>query len=597
MNKIIFTIALLGLIGCVSMTREPASVGKNGFTFDLYGVNAVPQADFKFQLLNLGRLPGAIEFTTHYISDANSETEVTAWQEQLNRIYKDNKEGFHFEKDKVIVDVDGDDIKTSLGVLQAIDRTESSAQIRLKKKLEVIDALNEKFKDSEDIRIDVLFLPFEVLGYTSQYVIPLNDSNMKLDPRSTSVWAPRQSVNMWMGPGTIDFEKISQEKCTYKGAKKGFGVNPGFKINCMGEKLKVKFGAEIHSGPVNSRLYHRLGYNVPAIHYVPELKINYDRRIMAEINSRKRKTLRIRVAGKPVVERDTLRIYDGFEIIKAAHLRDGRTLSRSELKAALVKSCPQIPCDFSDSNVDLAFEKQIDYLTMNPSSVTEPIGDEIGPWNFSNLDHPQRPDIRALMLVGAWTGNFDLRKDNTSLVYVKKSGEVKHFISDPGSGLGAASNFRKTEGRVNDFTWSATMETRVQDSENQTPAVVMNNYKAFGTNAAFQNMNSQDAQWMLRQIVSVSESEISEALAAGGLSSAEFLLAREKLISIRQKMIEHFGMKSELGSRMRSVNTRLNFDPDRQVVDVQLHDGRVIRLENRGVRLVNGALVFPQGSN
>lgn len=141
------------------------------------------------------------------------------------------------------------------------------------------------------------------------------------------------------------------------------------------------------------------------------------------------------------------------------------------------------------------------------------------------------------------------------------------------------------------------METRVQDSENQTPAVVMNNFKAFGNNAAFQNMNAMDAQWMLRQIVSVSESEISEALAAAGLSSAEFLLAREKLISIRQKMIEHFGMKAELGSRMRPVNTRLNFDPDRQVVDVQLHDGRVVRLENRGVRLVNGALVFPQGSN
>jgi hypothetical protein len=85
-------------------------------------------------------------------------------------------------------------------------------------------------------------------------------------------------------------------------------------------------------------------------------------------------------------------------------------------------------------------------------------------------------------------------------------------------------------------------------------------------------------------------------LAASGFSAAEFLLAREKMISIRQKMIEHFGLKQELASRMRPVNTKLNFDPARQVVDVQLHDGRVVRLENRGVRLVNGVLVFPSSA-
>jgi UDP-N-acetylmuramoyl-tripeptide--D-alanyl-D-alanine ligase len=50
---------------------------------------------------------------------------------------------------------------------------------------------------------------------------------------------------------------------------------------------------------------------------------------------------------------------------------------------------------------------------------------------------------------------------------------------------------------------------------------------------------------MVEQIASISEDELSEALVTSGLNAAEYLLAKEKLVSIRQNLIESFELKEK----------------------------------------------------
>lgn len=590
MKKYISFLAIGVLIGCASFTREPAAVLEK-IRFELFGANPLPQGDFEFELLKLGALPGKIEFDKYAFSDSLSEQAVANWQKQFEQVLNRHYEGFHFEKDKVIVDVEVEDMELLRDVLRAIEQNEPNASLRLRKKIEAIDAFGEHFKDSMDVRIDILTVPFSLLGRIADRNIPVQKAE-PLNLKESSFWQPRASTDMWNGPGRFNFGNLNSEICTYKEPKTGFGVHAGFKVQCAGEKLKVKFGNEVYSGPFNSRIYHRLGYNVPAIHYVPALKVTYDRRIFTEINSRKMKYFRIRVAGLPLYDWGRLKKYDMFQFLQSANLKNGMQIDAETLKHKLLKTCTETACEHTGDNFNSGFENEIAYLTFRPSTVTEKIGEEIGPWNYSSLDHPQRTEVKSLLLLGAWTGNYDLRKDNTRLVLDKKTGEMKHYISDPGSGLGSPSGLFKSGSAISDMHWKATIESRV-GTEEQTPVVGVSKYQELEANEAFRQTSFQDAQWMVKQIATVSEAEVSEALAASGLSAAEFLLAREKLLSIRQKMIEHFQLKSEFSGQMRKINRKLNFDPAKDHVDVRRQDGTVVRLENRGMGLINGSLRFP----
>jgi ATP-dependent protease Clp ATPase subunit len=65
---------------------------------------------------------------------------------------------------------------------------------------------------------------------------------------------------------------------------------------------------------------------------------------------------------------------------------------------------------------------------------------------------------------------------------------------------------------------------------------------------------------------------------------------KEKLVSIQQDYIQAFGLQNEFKSRLRVINKQLNFDKDS--LTVKLSNGRVYNLEGRGVKLVNGSLVY-----
>lgn len=139
--------------------------------------------------------------------------------------------------------------------------------------------------------------------------------------------------------------------------------------------------------------------------------------------------------------------------------------------------------------------------------------------------------------------------------------------------------------------WTVSAETRTMEGDTEVPSVYVA-FRSLEDPVVFRNLSYAEGQWIARQIASISEDEISEALAASGLSAAELLLAREKLVSIQQNYIQTFGLKKEFSQRLRKINKHLNFDPTHDQVIVHLHNGNQFRLETRNVGLKNGGLVY-----
>jgi hypothetical protein len=502
------------------------------------------------------------------------------------------KEGvsLSFKTYKVLVDYE--DMKNLRNVLQGIDSTEPDAVLNQKKKLEAIAAFNELFKSPLEQNLQILTVPLALLSRVSTPAIKVTDGT-RVRVTASSFWEPRSAdqVNMWTGPGTVDFMALPNTECTYRGPKTGYGVHPGFKITCEGKKLKWKFGREDYSGPFNSRLYHRLGFNVPAIHHVKSLKIKYDLRIFSEINSHRQAFIEVKLLTKAVGKIPVSgNAGDPIEFVEKAVLKDGTEMPGPAFKQKLLKACTPGQCPYQAENVDSDFEKQVDFLVLKRGSVTEDMGHDIGPWTYAGLDHARRTEIKALFFLGAWTGNFDLRKDNNKLVWVKETGELKHFISDPGAGFGNQANPFFGGAPFKNMKWTLASETDQREGEETIPTVQVD-FRTLMSHPLFREISYQEAQWIVRQMAGVSENEISQALAASGLSAAEFLLAREKLISVQQDFIEKFGLREEFTHQFRPIRRNISFDPAVDQVSVTMPNGSVISLESRGIALKNGQIV------
>ncbi len=82
---------------------------------------------------------------------------------------------------------------------------------------------------------------------------------------------------------------------------------------------------------------------------------------------------------------------------------------------------------------------------------------------------------------------------------------------------------------------------------------------------------------MIDQIAAVSENQLSMALAASGLSAVDFLLAREMLISVRQNIVENFGLKEKYSSLFRPINKKPNFMSNSDHLQILLSNGKTFQ--------------------
>ena len=410
------------------------------------------------------------------------------------------------------------------------------------------------------------------------------------DPRPSSFWSAPGDVaskDLYAGFGRTALP-THDAICEYVKPKTGWGAHPGFEVSCGGEKLEFKLGDEIYGGPFNTRIFDALGYHTFTIDRMPALKLEYDRRVLTEYNSRRRLLMRARVLTIPVAKHVVTKIEDPFDRIVAAVTTDGRRLTSPELKggllrdATVVKGRPRPETVAANYNAD--FERTIAYLVWQPGTVAyEPDSiHTIGAWDYDQLDHAERREVRGVFVLSAWLDQYNMRWEKTRLAYTKdgEGWQLRHLFSDVGSGLSDAHvMLRSTNSDIEGMRWTVT--------ESAGGKVKFSGFAPNVINDAFARTNAEDARWMLRRLAALSESQILQALLATSMSAAEVRLALEKLLSKRQKMVADFGLSSELPEiARRRIDTSLEFDPAKP------DDLRAVTLSRPG-----GAVIVPEGGD
>ncbi len=469
--------------------------------------------------------------------------------------------------------------------------------------LELVHAVQNSFRYPVEKHHQLFpeILPELLLQIRRHVTVPVSPARQStLEPDASSFWHPTGPIaqrELFIGFRRDSLPRYDRDDCEYVGPKTGWGAHPGFDVQCGELKFRFNLGDERYGGPFNSRLFDALGYNVAPIDAVPSLRLRYDRLALSQYNSRRLLTMQAKLLFLPLTTRTITDIESPFDRIAYAILRDGTRVGGHQLGIQLLRDTTVIDGqrrpEAVDSNYNIAFERTIETLVWQPGTAEADDDDlnAIGAWDYDQLDHAARREVRSLFVLGAWLDQFNLRWENTRLAYRKDDSDwtLVHLMSDVGSGLGLARDLAHTRNSdIDAMLWEVT--ERKQDG-----SVRFSGYASSMENRAFSQVTADDAQWMLRRIGSFTDQQILAALVATGMSAAEVRLALEKLLSKRQRMIEDFRMGSEFPALMARVTDRmLDFDPRvagaLDAVTVHTRSGSIVPLTGQwGVR--SGRLV------
>ncbi len=358
------------------------------------------------------------------------------------------------------------------------------------------------------------------------------------DPLPNSFWSRPINIageDLSAGFGRASLPNFGSKVCQYYVPKESSGMNPGYEVQCDGSSVKLKFG-EQSSEPFATRIFWALGYHSDPTDYSPGIKVAYDRRIFTEFNSRKAVRTKFTVLWLvPVYSMNLQGWHDPFDYVASAVLRDGTRWSGRELKHHLLDG----------TNFVAEVEKKIDYIVTTPANVQikEAHVKSIGPWDYAQLDHADRREVRAAGLLAAWIGFYDTRFDNTKLRLVgpKKNPHLEHYFSDLGAGLGRTSGLMAWHGeKVNEFP------IRFTAPSNGRLRIV--GYTPVVPTKAFADMTLDDARWMARLIGQLTPEQITQALRASGYDDDTIRLYTAKLLTRRNYMMSDLGLASELAT-------------------------------------------------
>ncbi len=443
-------------------------------------------------------------------------------------------------------------------------------------------AIQNKYISPRQTEIEALMIPIYVLRYTYNSRIDKEFKGVEdsaQNPVNSLLWTNNDLNLGHENLFSYRYKKPEVSVCDYEKAKSGWGVHPGFHIQCGSESFKLKFGNEVNSGPFNSRIYSLLGYESPQINFIDGLKVKYNQKMFTEFNSRKNTEYTVTLLNQKIGSYDRKMQFNLMDQIKEIVLIDGRHLNASEFS-------PDI-------------EKNIEYIVFKPATLTTKTDDlEIGPWKLDELDFSDKREFRGLLILSAWLGNFDIRMDNNRLIRKqdqKQTSDLRLSLIDVGAGLGDSSSvLTRTSSDINGMTWTVTKTYKDQTGESETKdRLQMMGYLALEPNKTFDKVQLNDAQWMLRKMCLISPVQITQALVASGLSSAAVQLAKGKLLNRRNQMIEDFEMKNELQSSCYvDVNKKINYDPKIDgLVEILNSESEKIQAPDLNQILQNGKLV------
>jgi len=478
--------------------------------------------------------------------------------------------------------------------------------------LEAVAALNNDQRSPLPRHLDTAQMPWVLasklyapVGHgdkpaTNLQLGPDNDLS-RLEPLPSTFWQRPANIaeqDLYRGFGRTNLLVLGDKLCAYAGPKESYGMNPGFEVECDGVTIKLKF-AEVSSEPFAARIFDALGYHAEPTDYARQVKVRYDRKILREFHSRKEMKTRFTLLGFiPVYTMDLQKRFDPFDYIATAVLRDGRRWSGRELKMHLFHDAARAHPEDEESNFRPELEGEIAYLVTVPANVQarEAGIKSIGPWDFGQLDHADRRELRGAGLLAAWLGWFDTRFDNTRLRVVKQGEEVvlAHYFSDLGGVLGETGSLLFSRGELpNAFPWSFTRPPLWQGPHRLARPLRLEGYKPIAYAAPFAAMTLDDARWAARLIGQLTEAQLVQALVASGYDSAEVRLYTEKLLSRRDRMVCDLGLSDEIPlCRPRREERRFSYNPAREgPVKVQVPGLGGVEAPGGDKKIVTGILV------
>ncbi len=102
---------------------------------------------------------------------------------------------------------------------------------------------------------------------------PPGDLSLR-DPLPSTFWTRPADIaaeNLSDAFGRSNRLAIDQIVCRYSAPKETAGMNPGFEVECAGQRVKLKFG-EVSSEPLAARVFWALGFHADATDYSPASK-------------------------------------------------------------------------------------------------------------------------------------------------------------------------------------------------------------------------------------------------------------------------------------------------------------------------------------
>lgn len=498
--------------GIVFNLQEPDYSFLRSKSLDLIDFSELKRKNVKFQKISMDEILEGKQLSEWLVKAQEFKKEVFA---------DPSNDSLFFPFGGYSVKVKSEDFDNLAAALAELDMLNESSQIRNYKKAIIIDSFNANFESPYEFDTKGLSVLKQVLNREEGYKVS-NGGETPATVASSVFWQDRniqEEYDLILADETQFQTMLESHNCVYDGAKKGYGINLNFKVKCGKRKFKLKMG-EFNAAPMNSKIYRMLGYHVPKVYFGGKVNVKWDSKIFTEMNqSRSVKTLFGEVKVKPNYK----------QYISGAYLKTGDFVPGNQFLERLSPQCigkdPQ--CLFQAEKIDSGFSETIDKIEFKSVAMLEEDKlIEFGRWSYDDLDFPHRLELKSLLLVGALTGNHDLRKDNTSLVMDAQSHQVKFYLSDIGSGYGPPKIFSGSD--MKQMTYEIMKESQ--------EGIDIFGFSTNATHKSFKNLKLEEGKWMARRILQIDEEKIKKCLSLSGYSENDVALGVEKLLS-RQKNI------------------------------------------------------------
>lgn len=278
----------------------------------------------------------------------------------------------------------------------------------------------------------------------------------------------------------------------------------------LDDEWSLKWGDELHTDVVGSRLFAALGFDVDHPYY------------------REKNSVTLVFPKALGLEKDHLEmirtVKNNFNIDIEKYVSDSGVVEQAD-----VEDDPQL-AEF----IGLPYVRFVECaLEGRPDRVKR-----LGPLMNNNLFNRNRRELRGALLAHLWIDNWDTRAENTMMA-INHQGNHKYkstgVFSDLGTSLGVKVNFMPVDfrvGLVNEFSWD------IVKKKSAKKVSLMGQINAYLP--AYRSATYADMRWMATKIAKISKKDLEEILDQSGWPKGLAKLYFHKLAARRAQILDAF---------------------------------------------------------